>query len=67
MTTVEFSKFAGILSAALCRYIMQNAGLDEAQAGIKIARRNINNLRYADNTIFMAENEEESDESERGE
>ena len=38
---------------------MQNAGLDEAQAGIKIARRNINNLRYADDTTFMAENEEE--------
>ena len=36
------------------RYIMQNAGLDEAQAGIKIARRNINNLRYADNTNLMA-------------
>ena len=34
---------------------MQNAGLDEAQAGIKIARRNINNLRYADDTTFMAE------------
>ena len=39
-------------------YIMRNAGLDEAQAGIKIARRNINNLRYADDTIFMAESEE---------
>ena len=39
--------------------IMQNAGLDEAQAGIKIARRNINNLRYADDTTLMAENEEE--------
>ena len=39
--------------------IMQNAGLDEAQAGIKIARRNINNLRYADDTIVMAESEEE--------
>ena len=38
---------------------MRNAGLQEAQAGIKIARRNINNLRYADDTIFMAENEEE--------
>ena len=38
---------------------MQNAGLDEAQAGIKIARRNINNLRYADNTTLMAESEEE--------
>ena len=38
---------------------MQNARLDEAQAGIKIARRNINNLRYADNTILIAESEEE--------
>ena len=38
---------------------MQNAGLEEAQAGIKIARRNINNLRYADNTTLMAESEEE--------
>ena len=38
---------------------MRNAGLDEAQAGIKIAGRNINNLRYADNTTFMAESEEE--------
>ena len=40
-------------------YIMRNAGLDEAQAGIKIARRNINNLRYADDTTLMAEREEE--------
>ena len=40
-------------------HIMQNAGLDEAQAGIKIARKNINNLRYADNTTLMAESEEE--------
>ena len=38
---------------------MRNAGLDEAQAGIKIARRNINNLRYADDTTNMAESEEE--------
>ena len=38
---------------------MRNAGLDEAQAGIKIAGRNINNLRYADDTILMAESEEE--------
>ena len=38
---------------------MRNTGLDEAQTGIKIARRNINNLRYADNTILMAESEEE--------
>ena len=37
---------------------MSNAGLDEAQAGIKMARRNINNLRYADDTTLMAENEE---------
>ena len=37
---------------------MQNAGLDEAQAGINIARRNINNLRYADDTTLMAESEE---------
>ena len=40
-------------------YIMRNAGLDEAQAGIKIARRNINNLRYAVNTTLMTESEEE--------
>ena len=40
-------------------YIMRNAGLEETQAGINIARRNINNLRYADNTTFMAESEEE--------
>ena len=38
---------------------MRNAGLDEAQAGIKIARRNINNLRYADDTTLLAESEEE--------
>ena len=53
-------------------YIMQNVGLDEAPAGIKIARRNINNLRYADDTTLMAESEEELkreslDEGERGE
>ena len=51
-------------------YIMRNAGLEEAQAGIKIAGRNINNLRYADDTTVMAESEEELkeplDESERG-
>ena len=40
-------------------YIMWNIGLDEAQAGINIARRNINNLKYADNTTFMVESEEE--------
>ena len=55
-------------------YIMRNAGLDEAQAGIKISRRNINNLRYADDTTLMAEREEElkspwmkvKEESEKG-
>ena len=41
------------------KYIMRNAGLDEAQAGIKIARRNINNLTYADDTTLMAESKEE--------
>ena len=53
----------GILSSCLfnfyAEYIMRNAGLDEAQAGIKIARRNINTLRYADDTILTAESEEE--------
>ena len=56
-------------------YIMRNTQLDEAQAGIKIARRNINNLRYTDNTTLMTESEdffkevfkESLDESERGE
>ena len=55
--------FQTILSPCLfnlyAEYIMQNARLDEAQAEIKIARRNINNLRYADDTTLMAENEEE--------
>ena len=41
------------------KYIMRNAGLDEAQARIKTAGKNINNLRYADNTTFMAESEED--------
>ena len=40
-------------------YIMRNAGLDETQSGIEIARRNINNLRYADDTTLIAEREEE--------
>ena len=44
---------------SIADYIMRNAGLEEAQGGIKIAGRNINNLRYADDTILMAENEEE--------
>ena len=62
-----------ILSPCLCslyvEYIMQNARLDEAQAGIRIAGRNINNLRYTDDTTLMAESKElmRLDESERGE
>ena len=48
-------------------YIMQNAGLSEALAGIKIARRNINSLRYADDTILMAESEEELESLDEGE
>ena len=52
-----------ILSPSLfnfyAEYIMRNAGLEEAQGGIKIARKNINNLRYADDTTFMAEGDEE--------
>ena len=51
------------------KYIMPNAGVDKSQAGIKIARRNINNLRYADDIILMAESKEELeplDECERG-
>ena len=46
------------LAAAAAQYIMRNTGLEEAQAGIKIARRNINNLRYADDSTSMAESEE---------
>ena len=69
---------AWILSSCLfnfyAEYIMRNAGLDEAQAGIKIAGRNSNNLRYADDTTLMAESEEElksflmkgKEESEKG-
>ena len=52
-----------VLSPCLCNlyaeYTVRNTGLEEAQAGIRIARRNINNLRYADDTILMAESEEE--------
>ena len=51
---------------ANAEYIMRNAGLEETQAGNKIAGRNINNLRYADDTTLMAENEEEL-KSKRGE
>ena len=48
-----------LAAAEAAEYIIRNTGLDEAQAGIKNARRNINNLRYADDTTLMAESEEE--------
>ena len=58
----EYIKAVCILSPCLfnfyAEYIMRNAGLEEAQAGIKIARRNINHLRYADDTTLMAKSEE---------
>ena len=47
-----------IVTLLAAEYIMRNARLHEAQAGVKIARRNLNNLRYADDTTLMAENEE---------
>ena len=68
MTTDWFQTGKGVLQGYIlssclftlyAQYIMQNARLDEAQAGIKIAWRNINNPRYADNTTLMAENKEE--------
>ena len=62
--------FSSCLFNFYAEYIMWNGALEEAQAGIKIARRNINNLSYADDTTLMAESEEELvslDESERGE
>ena len=52
-------KVMSLLFNMLSRFVMRNAGLEEAQAGIKIAGRNINNLRYADDTTLMAESEEE--------
>ena len=60
-----------ILFNSRTEYIKQSAGLDEARTGIKIIRRNINNLRYADDTTLMAESEEKvksllTDEGERG-
>ena len=61
--TTDWFQIGCILSPCLfnfyAEYIMRNTGLEEAQAGIKIARRNINNLRYADDTTRMAESEEE--------
>ena len=60
--------FSPCLFNLYAEHIMQNYGLNEAQAGIKIARRNINNLRYADDTTLMAESKEEPlDKDERGE
>ena len=60
---MEDNVYCIILSPCLfnlyAKYIMRNAGLDDAQAGIKIAGRNINHLRYADDTTLMAESEEE--------
>ena len=52
------TQFFGTITHIYAEYIMRNAGLDEAQVGIKIAGRNINNLRYADDTTLMAESEE---------
>ena len=52
--------FVTCLFSLYTEYITRNIGVDEAQAGIKIAGRNINNLRYADDTTLMAESEEES-------
>ena len=65
--TTDWSKLGKEYKSVYCHpalfklysgYIMLNAGLDESQAGIKIVRRNINNLRYADDTILMAESDE---------
>ena len=67
-TTDWFQKGKGVLQGCIlspclfnlyAEYIMRNTGLDEAQAGIKIVRKNINNLRYAEDTTLMAESEEE--------
>ena len=56
---MEYCILSPCLFILYAEYIMRNAGLEEAQAGIKIPRRNINNFRYADDTIFMAESVEE--------
>ena len=55
----EFCIMSSCLFNVYAEYIMRNAGLEEAQAGLKIARRNINNLTYADDTTLMAEREED--------
>ena len=56
---LDYNLMSPCLFNLYAEYIMRNAGLDEAQAGIKIARRNINNLRYADDTTLRAESQEE--------
>ena len=65
----EYVKTVYCLFNFYAEYLTRNAGLDEAQAGIKIARRNINNLRYTDDTTLMTGSEELEplDESEKGE
>ena len=66
----SMSRLYTVIFFLYAEYIMRNVGLDEAQAGIKIAGRNINNLRYANDTILMAESrvtKEPLDESKRGE
>ena len=66
--TIDWFQIGKGVCQGCAEYIMRNTGLNEAQAGIKIARRNINNLKYADDTTLMAESEEElSVESERRE
>ena len=59
LTCMQSTWLSPCLFNLYAEYIMQNAGLDEAQAGINIAQRNINNLRYAEDTTLMAESEEE--------
>ena len=60
MSSLDFElSFISCIFNLYTEYIMRNAGLDEAQAGIKIAKKNINNLRYADDTTLMAESKEE--------
>ena len=75
-TTDWFQTAKGVLQGCIlspclfnlyAEYIMRNAGLEETQAGVKIAGGNINNLRYADDTTLMAETEKPLDESESGE
>ena len=67
--TMNFTFFSSAHGTLYSEYIMRNSGLEEAQAGIEIAWRNINNLRYADDTTLMAVSEELKglNESERGE